>query len=171
MTASGGGRLRFEQPTAFFLALIGAPAVIGGVGWALWTLGALASPPDNPIAVAGAIIGLSAPFGAPFYVIFGGAFFWRIASRGADSVWRYVGAGFIANAAAAPVTLLLLVAVTAFNGGSMGGVSIALAIHGFGLVFAPFYGAVFGWLYLRFIRHPGLPRGAPPADQTVEVFR
>lgn len=130
------------RPMAFMAALILAPVAValpGGLGiWAFSTAG---------IEAAGFLIVLAIPvaaviFGGIPYALFGGpAFVMALRNGGSPS-----GYGFLANVIATPF-------VCAYFAATQGGqeiLGIAAFFLFFGSIFAVIWGAVFGWLYVKF---------------------
>ncbi|MEO1140328.1 MAG: hypothetical protein AAFW87_12830 [Pseudomonadota bacterium] len=118
------------DPVAFFAALFGAPLVVAVVGF--WIGGI-------PIA---AVV-----FGGPLYLVVGTpVLLWHLA-RHAPNSWTIAGLAFLSFAvliAAAGVYSVLL--------DEDGIIQFLMFFAGFGLVFAPIWGGVFGILYRQFRR-------------------
>lgn len=113
------------DPVAFFVALIGAPLVVAAAGfWAAFV---------PVIAVA---------FGGPVYLIVGlpVLLFW-LSRRPADS-GEIAGLALASLAAGLAITALIGLAL-----GSKDVTGVLAFFGGFGVVFAPLWGACFGWLY------------------------
>ena len=118
------------NPTAFLLALIGAPIVV--TVFSFWT-----------------IIGLFAlPMGIiPYYVIGTPTLLWAV-GRIKPKFCEYALLGICGNAAMAIGGALILVPMV----GAREAEAILLVFVGFGMIFAPLYAGTFGWLYGAF--HP-----------------
>lgn len=131
---------------AFVVALLAPPLLCGGVGF---VMGALAP----GAGVLSTIIGGSAVVGGPSYLLVGAPLFWRARLRGGRHVVDFVRAGLMAHCwfcvtIGVVVTLILLAESS----------GVALLLFGgyfiLGLIFAPLYGALFGFVFTRAARDP-----------------
>ena len=152
-------RARFWSlpPVAFFVALAGAPSVMALVGLA-----------TAPLFGVGLIVLFSIPFGAPSYLLVGAPLFWLQVLSGGRGVVRFVIAGFLANLIAAPVTIL---ALPPFGAPLDEAMQAAVFIHGFGAVFSPLYGLLFGVLFTWLVDPDALPperRPVPTLDALLD---
>lgn len=175
--AATNGFRRLPRRAAFVLALLAAPTIIGAVGLALIAVSeslqrsyGYADGVEALMAV-GVVTAYSVPFGGPSYLLAGGVLFWLKQRRGATRVVDFVITGFIANFFAALIALPLLglFGLLAGEGAPMGLAMIGLLIHGFGLIFAPFYGLIFGFVFTRTARDLGA--AMPEPEQVAAVFR
>ena len=120
------------DPVAFVVALIGAPILVGLIGF--WAV--------VPIFAIG--------FGAPTYLTFGALFLFLALHSGADTLDRLAFWASIANLASAPA---IWAAMHIGWGESADDAWFATQFTvGWGLIFAPLWGLVFGWLYRLFRR-------------------
>ncbi len=120
-----------QRSVAFFSALLLAPlamALIGAV-----TL---------PIGI-GFIVLFSIPFGAPAYLLAFAPLAWLAIVKGATGAGWMALVGSLANLAAAAV----LGTWVFFTEGWSDAREAVTFINGFGLIFAPLYGALFGAFY------------------------
>ena len=123
---------RSVDPVAFVVALIGAPILVGLIGF--WAV--------VPIFAIG--------FGAPTYLTFGTLFLFLALHSGTDTLDRLALWASIANLASAPA---IWVAIRIGWGESADDAWFATQFTvGWGLIFAPLWGLVFGWLYRVFRR-------------------
>ena len=130
------------KPIAFVAALFLAPLVFTAPFFMVF---ALAKAVDGPGLLAVLYIPVIAlMLGAIPYLVFGTPTFIYAIRRGIG----LGGAGFMANVMAAPV-IFLGTAITN-NVGGAGAFTMFMLM--FGTIFAPAWGATFGWLYRKFIR-------------------
>lgn len=132
------------KPVAFVAALILAPVAFTAPFAALAMLLDSVSWDNNGLTFLVAIPVAALLFGAVPYLLFGAPAFIIALRKNASTA----GAAFGVNAAAFPA-LWLFFAVTENANGS---VAMASFISGFGCLFAPLWGVVFGQLYDRFTR-------------------
>lgn len=101
----------------------------------------------SAIVVLAAIVIMAPAFGGPGYLLIGGPFLWYAAL----SDKGFAGWAFFANLASAPFVALILFLI---NERHYDPVGTTIFLVGFGLFFAPLWGAIFGFLYhwLRNIR-------------------
>lgn len=108
-------------------------------------------------------------FGVPSYALVFGPMAWIAYRQGIRSALPFGVLGGLANVVAWPLAIgvLMLSGET-----SRQATELANFIHGFGLVFAPLYGASFGWALDRFARpRPGVDArrdGGPERAQPVQ---
>ncbi len=118
------------DPVAFFFALVGAPlAVAAGGFWAL------------------AIPIFAVVYGGPFYLAIGVPVLLWYLGRRPPKPWRIAGLALVSYGVPAGVFMLYLLVT--------GGQSAAqefVIFAGFGLIFAPLWGGVFGIFYRNFRR-------------------
>ena len=136
-------RIAINVP-AFIFALILAPATIGALAMAIgWGLQALF--PENASILVFGIATAASIFGLPTYLTFGTAFFIYYLRRTEDSfISAMAWAGLRANFASTPLVFLFFLMVN--DQSAVGGVAFYV---GFGTIFAPLWGANFGWLYSK----------------------
>ncbi len=130
---------------AFVSALILAPMAVAAVGGIISVLSAWVGGGYNPLTIIGFTAVMAALWGAPTYLTFGAVTFWYALRRwGIES--SFVVAGFAANLLSAPVVAAYfwLADPTAVAGGT------AFTI-GFGCIFAPLLGGLFGTIYRAFV--------------------
>ncbi|MEM9725927.1 MAG: hypothetical protein AAF909_10740 [Pseudomonadota bacterium] len=167
--------LQLSLRSAFAVALIATPALFGGGGFLLFVLFRFIGGDETGLAELfmwiSLIIAFSAPFGALTYLTVGAWRFWRAAKRGETEPKHYAWQGFIANFIGAGSSTLLASPLLIFFAGSgvVGAVAICVLVHAFGLVFAPLYGLVFGWILTR-ITHDLSARDSM-LEQAEAVFR
>jgi len=134
------------RPLPFLAALILAPLVPSGLGLGVILLtkglGAISAALAFPLMV----LVFAAPFGAPTYLTFGTAGFWHAIRSGAG-IAGITGVAFTANLASA-----FAVYPVFWLSGARDAAGATAFIVGFGLIFAPLWGAIFGALYGRFAR-------------------
>ncbi|QFT94232.1 hypothetical protein FIU86_15380 [Roseovarius sp. THAF9] len=118
------------DPVAFFFALVGAPLAVAVGGF--WALG---------IPVFAVV------FGGPFYLAIGvPVLLWYLGRRPPEP-WRIAGLALVSYGVPAGIFMLYLLVT--------GGQSAAqefVIFAGFGLIFAPLWGGVFGIFYRNFRR-------------------
>ena len=118
------------DPVAFFFALVGAPLAVAAGG--IWALG---------IPVVAVV------FGGPFYLAIGvPVLLWYLGRRPPEPL-RIAGLALVSYCVPAGLFMLYLLAT--------GGQSAAqefVIFAGFGLIFAPLWGSVFGIFYRNFRR-------------------
>lgn len=120
------------HPTAFFLALIGAPLVV-------------------TLATFWTVIGLFAlPLGIIPYLVIGTPILLWAVGRVEPGFWRYAFLGFAGNMVMAVIGIVVLTPPF----GSSANQETFIFMTGFGMIFAPLYAGTFGALYLSF--HPNL---------------
>lgn len=131
---------------AFIPALILAPLALAvpafGVVALIGSLGA----DFNAFAIAVYAM-VAAPFlGAPTYLTFGAfAFGLGLHRMGLDAPFWSIG--LAANLISAPLVYLVLLAVNPDEA-----LPLTAFVVGFGTVFAPIWGAIFGWIYRAMVR-------------------
>lgn len=164
---------KLPNRAAFFLALIAAPLIIGGCGLGLMGLGEQMGRGDaaEAVRITGLIAALSVPFGGLSYAIVGGVMFWRKHKRAARRIVDFVITAFLANFIAALIAFPLVSFFGVVSGARepMSFGTLALVVHGFGLIFAPLYGLIFGFVFTRTARDLGAP--PLPSDTVEAVFR
>ena len=163
-------RNKFSQRASFAAALIGAPLAVAVLGGAFLLLDRFAL--GGALYLAGTFLLLAVAFGAPSYLLAGGYFFWRAKRLGKRRALDYALAGFVANFAALILSIpIVSVANLIFEFAPNPGAAVFLAviIHAFGLVFAPAFGFIFGWIFTSMATEIG---PAPPeAEEVAAVFR
>lgn len=142
-----GPRFWSLPPVAFYVALLATPLLIALLGLAL--VGVL----------VGAFLMFSVPFGGLSYLLVGAPLFWRSVLMGRISLVAFAAAGFLANMIAA---VLAVPAIAMVTGSIAEAAQASLFVHGFGLVFSPLYGLVFGLIFRGLVDPDALPP-APPA--------
>lgn len=167
-------RLRhsLSKPIAFGVSLAAAPLIVCAIGILVHVLGrAFDGSPFEPIGLIGVVIILSAPAGGASYLLVGGFLFWRTMREGKTRTANYAAAGFVANVLAAvlsfPIMLLASALMPELDPGQA--ILITLIIHGFGLIFGPLYGMIFGWFFTRLAKDLG--RGGPDPREVQAVFQ
>ena len=129
---------------AFLPALILAPLIPAALGAAVLYLAYLGDAEAfAPLFFVAAAAVYGVMLGAPTYLVFGGIAFWLAARRAMRG--GYAVMAFLANLASAPAVLVFFLV---FSSGDAFG--ITALIIGFGSLFAPIWGGIFGALYRRF---------------------
>lgn len=118
------------DPVAFFFSLVGAPLAVAAGGF--WALG---------IPVFAVV------FGGPFYLAIGVPVLLWYLGRKPPKPWNIAGLALVSYAIPATVLMLYLWA----EQGHRGVQELSIFI-GFGLIFAPLWGGVFGIFYRNFQR-------------------
>ena len=139
---------------AFVPALILAPLALAVPAMGVLALSAWLEVGFNPVSIVAFIAVFAAIFGAPTYLTFGAAAFWYAHWRlGPGAPFWAFGLG--ANVASTP-------AVAAFywlTDPSSLATDTAFVV-GFGCIFAPLWGGLFGWIYRGFVRKGDALRAA-----------
>ena len=118
------------DPVAFFFALVGAPLAVAAGGF--WAIG---------IPVFAVV------FGGPFYLAIGvPVLLWYLGRRPPDPL-RIAGLALVSYGVPAGIFLLYLLV----TGGQSAAEGFVIFV-GFGLIFAPLWGGVFGIFYRNFRR-------------------
>ena len=135
---------------AFFVALIAAPLIPAVLAYGLTALLEHFDLAPSGLPVLAGVILMAPAFGGLGYLVVGGPFLWHAAR----SKTGFAGAAFAANIASTP---LVAIALFLLPGGSTDVGSMTGFIVGFGSIFAPLWGAIFGMLYPRLCNVRWLP--------------
>ncbi len=129
------------KPVAFVAALILAPIVFAAPFFAMLLVSEVLGDKAALLAVVSVVPTIALGFGAIPYLIFGTPTFIVALRRGLG----LGGAGFLANVMAAPPIFLGMSLTEGFGGAAAFSIFMLL----FGSIFAPAWGATFGWLYSK----------------------
>ena len=131
---------------AFFPALVLAPLVLAVPSLLIMFAASVSGIDIGALAfVLGTSI-VAVGMGAPTYLTFGLAgFVWALKKFGPDAPFLMIA--FVANLGSAPFVLALLFLLDASDEWQTTAFTV-----GFGCIFAPIWGALFGWIYRSFVR-------------------
>lgn len=136
------------DPVAFIIALVAAPLLLAlpfaVVLFFTWLSGVKPIPPSLVVAIipiAAVAIG-----GVP-YLIAGGPMFARKLKKTKPAPWVFAMQASLAN-----LTTLMIAAMYFLMIGDDNPIGSALVIFGFGMIFAPVWGAIFAIIYRRLRR-------------------
>jgi len=129
------------KPVAFVAALILAPIVFTAPFFAMFLVSEALGDKAALLAVVSVIPMVALSFGALPYLVFGTPTFIIALRRGLG----LGGAGFLANVMAATPIFLGM----SFTEGFGGAAAFSIFMLLFGSIFAPAWGATFGWLYSK----------------------
>lgn len=149
-----GGFRPASRGAVFSFALLLTPALIASVGGLLQLTAA---------GAVGWLLLMAVVFGGPSYLLVGGPMAWRAILKGKDRLSDFVVTGFVANLAAAPLTMVAFWFGAGLrpDGEALAtGALFAVFIHTFGLLFGPLFGLVFGLVHASFRRRSDAPPGA-----------
>jgi hypothetical protein len=146
------------NPAAFIFALILAPLVTGLPAFALIWLLIIAEIELSRLSIVVSIPAMATVVGAPTYLTFGTvAFVLALRSRRDGGGHPVVWYAFIANLASAPAIFFVFLLTYATDE-----LMFTVFFIGFGLIFAPLWGWIFGALYARFTK--AMPTRGSPAS-------
>ena len=131
---------------AFVPALILAPLVPAALAALVFFLaGQTDTNALSPLFILSSAIISGVTFGAPTYLTFGSVAFWRVARRGRRGIGAFASAGFVANLVSSPAVLAFFLVTSADEA-----LGLTAMLIGFGCLYAPVWGGLFGLLYRRF---------------------
>ncbi len=131
---------------AFIPALILAPLVLAVPAFGVLALGTWLNAGINPLGIVAMATVVAAGAGAPTYLTLGAAAFWHALRRTGPQAPFWLMA-LAANLISTPFVLAFLLVLDPRDA-----LGTTVFLIGFGCIFAPLWGGIFGWIYRTFTR-------------------
>lgn len=134
---------------AFITALILAPLTLAIPALVILMVLVPMSVGNNPIGIVAMATFVAAFAGAPTYLTLGAACFWYVLRRSGPDTPFFWSMALAANLVSTPLVLIFFLLIDARE--ALGSTAFLI---GFGCIYAPLWGLIFGWIY-RWFTHIG----------------